>query len=122
MYPGAGGLDMREQRFEASQWEEDETEFDHAGDAGVADSELAVKDGMAEKGRRLSNALVTNIVIPDYAAVMIDAFERLTSEDMEETEIYIQNVYATLFSFRHDSKSRISNMLRTAACQHAAAE
>ena len=59
------------------------------------------------------NTLVTNIVIPDYAAVMIDAFERLTSEDMEETEIYIQNVYATLFSFRHDTRVNL-NMLRTA--------
>ena len=36
--------------------------------------------------------LVTNIVIPDYAAVMIDAFEKLNSEDASETDIYIQNV------------------------------
>ena len=57
--------------------------------------------------------LATNIVIPDYAAIFIDAFERLGSEDMEETEIYIQNVYATLFSFKNDSRVNLS-MLRTA--------
>lgn len=57
--------------------------------------------------------LVTNIVIPDYAAIFIDAFERLNSDDLEETDIYIQNVYATLFSFRNDSRVSLS-MLRTA--------
>ena len=59
------------------------------------------------------HTLATNIVIPDYSAVFIDAFERLSSEDMEETEIYIQNVYATLFSFRNDPRVNL-NMLRTA--------
>lgn len=59
------------------------------------------------------NTLVTNIVIPDYAAVFIDTFERLSSEEMDDTEIYIQNVYATLFSFRNDSRVSLS-MLRTA--------
>ena len=41
------------------------------------------------------STMTTNIVIPDYAAVFIEAFERLTSEELEETELYIQNVYAT---------------------------
>ena len=59
------------------------------------------------------SSMTTNIVIPDYSAVMIRAFERLTSEDMEETEIYIQNVYATLYSFRNDPRANL-NMLRTA--------
>jgi hypothetical protein len=56
---------------------------------------------------------VTNIVIPDYAAIFVDAFERLSTEDLEETEIYIQNVYATLFSFKNDPRVNL-NMLRTA--------
>ena len=56
---------------------------------------------------------MTNIVIPDYSAVFIDTFERLNSEDFEETNIYIQNVYATLFSFRNDPRANLS-MLRTA--------
>ena len=59
------------------------------------------------------NTLVTNIVIPDYAAVFIEAFERLTMEGMEETEIYIQNVYATLYSFKNDPRLNV-NMLKTA--------
>lgn len=59
------------------------------------------------------NTLVTNIVIPDYAAVFIDAFEKINSDEMEETDIYIQNVYATLFSFRNDPRANLS-MLRTA--------
>ena len=59
------------------------------------------------------HSLATNIVIPDYSAVFIDAFERLNSDEMEETDIYIQNVYATLFSFRNDPRASLS-MLRTA--------
>ena len=59
------------------------------------------------------HTLVTNIVIPDYSAVFIEAFERLNSDEIEETDIYIQNVYATLFSFRNDPRSSLS-MLRTA--------
>ena len=59
------------------------------------------------------STMTTNIVIPDYAAVFIEAFERLTSEELEETELYIQNVYATLFSFQNNSRVNL-NMLRTA--------
>lgn len=59
------------------------------------------------------NTMTTNIVIPDYSAVFIDAFDRLVNEQLEDTEVYIQNVYATLFSFRNDSKANVS-MLKTA--------
>ena len=38
------------------------------------------------------HSLVTNIVIPDYSAVFIDAFERLYSDEVEETDIYMQLV------------------------------
>lgn len=57
--------------------------------------------------------MTTNIVIPDYAAVMIDAFEQLVNQPMNDTDIYIQNVYATLFSFKNDSRMNLT-MLRTA--------
>ena len=50
--------------------------------------------------------------------MMIDAFERLTSEDMEETEIYIQKCICNVI-FRHDTRVNL-NMLRTALSQHAA--
>lgn len=58
-------------------------------------------------------ALVTNIVIPDYASVFIEAFERLANGDMEDTAIYIQNVYATLYSFQSNPALN-SAMLQTA--------
>lgn len=52
---------------------------------------------LAEKVDDYANMTV-NIVIPDYAAVMIEAFARLARDEEDETEIYIQNVYAILFS------------------------
>lgn len=58
-------------------------------------------------------SLVTHIVIPDYAAVFLEAFEKLTREGMEDTEIYIQNVYATLYSFQNNPGLNTA-MLRTA--------
>ncbi len=58
-------------------------------------------------------AMTTYIVIPDYAAVMLEAFDRLVNEQMEETGVYIQNVYATLFSFQNDRRRSLS-MLKTA--------
>lgn len=57
--------------------------------------------------------MAVNIVIPDYAAVMIAAFSRLLSEDEDETQIYIQNVYAILFSLKNDPRASIS-LLNTA--------
>ncbi len=58
-------------------------------------------------------AQVTNIIIPDYAAIFIEAFEKLTSEDMDDTEIYIQNVYAILFSLKNDGRANMG-LLKTA--------
>lgn len=58
-------------------------------------------------------AQVTNIIIPDYAAIFIEAFEKLTSQDMEDTEIYIQNVYAILFSLKNDARANLG-LLKTA--------
>lgn len=59
------------------------------------------------------NTMTTNIVIPDYSAIFIDAFDRVVNEQLEDTEVYIQNVYATLFSFKNDPKANVS-MLKTA--------
>lgn len=98
-------------RFELER-EEDETEYDM-----LETPSSRILNWLLRKGwlKRIEdyNTLATNIVIPDYSAIFIDAFERLTSEDMEETEIYIQNVYATLFSFKNDYRVNL-NMLRTA--------
>ena len=92
--------------------EEDETEFDLLETPASRTLKWLLRTGWLKKLEDY-NTLATNIVIPDYAAIFIDAFERLGSEDMEETEIYIQNVYATLFSFKNDSRVNLS-MLRIA--------
>lgn len=92
--------------------EEDETEFDLLETPASRTLKWLLRTGWLKKLEDY-NTLATNIVIPNYAAIFIDAFERLGSEDMEETEIYIQNVYATLFSFKNDSRVNLS-MLRTA--------
>lgn len=98
-------------RFELKR-EEDETEFDMLETPSSRILNWLLRKGWLKKIEDY-NTLATNIVIPDYSAIFIDAFERLTSEDMEETEVYIQNVYATLFSFKNDYRVNL-NMLRTA--------
>lgn len=58
-------------------------------------------------------SMTVNIVIPDYAAVMLEAFFKLTSDEEDETQIYIQNVYAILFSLKNDPRAGVS-LLNTA--------
>lgn len=98
-------------RFEL-QREENDTDFDMLETPASRILNWLIKAGWLKRIEDY-NTLVTNIVIPDYSAVFINAFERLSSDDLEETEIYIQNVYATLFSFRNDSRVSLS-MLKTA--------
>ncbi len=59
------------------------------------------------------SAMTVNIVIPDYAAVFIEAFARLAGEDEDETQVHIQNIYGILFAFKNDPRSNIS-LLKTA--------
>lgn len=59
------------------------------------------------------NAMAVNIVIPDYAAVFVEAFAHLAGEDEDETQVYIQNIYGILFAFKNDPRSNIS-LLKTA--------
>lgn len=92
--------------------EETETEYDMLETPASRILNWLVRTGWLKKIDDYSS-LATNIVIPDYAAVFINAFETLVSQDMEETEVYIQNVYATLHSFRNDPRVNL-NMLRTA--------
>lgn len=58
-------------------------------------------------------SMTANIVIPGYAAVMIDAFGRLSREEEDEAQVYIQNVYALLFSLKNDPRSG-AGLLNTA--------
>ena len=71
-----------------------------------------LRNGWLRKVDDYANMTV-NIVIPDYAAVMIEAFARLARDEEDETEIYIQNVYAILFSLKNDPRSSIT-LLNTA--------
>lgn len=57
--------------------------------------------------------MATNIVIPDYAFLFIDVFEQLSNDDNDSTQVYIQNIYAILYSLRNDPRSSIS-LLNTA--------
>ena len=59
------------------------------------------------------STLTVNITIPDYAAVFIDALERLDNPELEEADLYIQNIYANIYSFYHDPRAGIE-LLRTA--------
>lgn len=92
--------------------EELETELDVLEPLATRILNWLVKAKWLRKLDDYSN-LVTNIVIPDYAAVFIDAFERLSSEDSDDTEVYIQNIYAILFSFNNDKRANVS-LLHTA--------
>ena len=71
--------------------EEDETEFDMLETPSARILNWLIRKGWLKKIEDY-NTLVTNIVIPDYAAIFVDAFERLSTEDLEETEIYIQSL------------------------------
>lgn len=104
--------DMNARKRFKLQWEENETEFDMLETPSSRSLNWLLKTGWLKRIEDYQT-LVTNIVIPDYSAVFIEAFERLSSEDMQDTEIYIQNVYATLFSFKNDSRANLG-MLRTA--------
>lgn len=92
--------------------EEDETETDLLETTASRILNWLLRAGWLKKIDDY-NTMTTNIVIPDYAAIFIEAFERLSSEELEDTEVYIQNVYATLFSFRNNPQVNL-NMLRTA--------
>ena len=104
--------DMNARKRFKLQWEENETEFDMLETPSSRILNWLLKTGWLKRIEDYQT-LVTNIVIPDYSAVFIEAFERLSSEDMQDTENYIQNVYATLFSFKNDSRANLG-MLRTA--------
>ena len=61
--------------------EEDETEFDMLETPSARILNWLIRKGWLKKIEDY-NTLVTNIVIPDYAAIFVDAFERLSTEDL----------------------------------------
>lgn len=55
----------------------------------------------------------TNVVIPDYASIFIEAFQKIEEPGGNDTDLYIQNVYANIYSFYYDKKAGIE-LLNTA--------
>jgi hypothetical protein len=55
----------------------------------------------------------TNIIIPDYSSVFIETIKRISNPDNDEQDLYIQNVYTSIYSFYHDSKAGLE-LLRAA--------
>ncbi len=53
----------------------------------------------------------TNIVIPDYASTMIEAFIAMDHPDSQETDIQIQNIFSNLYSFYYDKKLGIEMLI-----------
>jgi len=92
--------------------EEQETDADLLEPTATRILNWLVRTGWLKKLEDYSEG-VTNIVIPGYAAVFIDAFERLQGEEEEETEVYIQNIYAILFSYMKDPRKN-DRLLKTA--------
>jgi hypothetical protein len=87
--------------------EDQESDIDKTQPPATRTLNLLIKMGWLKKLEDYSQG-ITNIVIPDYSAVMIDAFERLYNENDDEAEVYIRNVYASVFSYLNDSREDIS--------------
>lgn len=92
--------------------EESEDDFDLLEPLSARILNWLLRTGWLRKVEDYS-AMTVYIVIPDYAAVFVDAFAHLMGEDEDETQVYIQNVYAILFAFKNDPRSNIS-LLKTA--------
>lgn len=55
----------------------------------------------------------TNVVIPDYSSIFIEAMRKIEEPTGNDTDLYIQNVYTNIYSFYHDKKAGIE-LLKTA--------
>ncbi len=92
--------------------EETEDDFDLLEPLSTRILNWLLRTGWLKKVEDYS-AMAVNIVIPDYAAVFVEAFSHLAGEDEDETQVYIQNIYGILFAFQNDPRSNIS-LLKTA--------
>lgn len=92
---------------------------DRIVDISADDEELDV-DSMEPMATKILNRLIryswlkrvedytsfkTNIIIPDYASVFIETIKRLSNPDTDEKDLYIQNVYTSIYSFYYDRKA-----------------
>ena len=88
----------------------------------TADDEEQEADNMEPMATKILNRLIrftwlkkvedyssfkTNIIIPDYSSLFIETIKRLSNPDSEEQDLYIQNVYTSIYSFYYDTKAGI---------------
>lgn len=94
-----------------------------------ADEDEQDMDGMEPMATKILNRLIrftwlkkvedyssfrTNIVIPDYASIFIEVFQKLNNPNAGETDLYIQNIYTNIYSFYFDKKAGME-LLKTAS-------
>ncbi len=85
-----------------------------------ADDEEQDTDNMEPMATKILNRLIrfswlkrvedyssfkTNIIIPDYASTFIETIKKVSNPDAEEQDLYIQNVYTSIYSFYYDTKA-----------------
>ncbi len=85
-----------------------------------ADDEEQDTDSMEPMATKILNRLIrfswlkrvedyssfkTNIIIPDYASTFIETIKKVSNPDAEEQDLYIQNVYTSIYSFYYDTKA-----------------
>ena len=93
--------------LEREEWEEPEEDFELPEPLSTRILNWLLRAGWLRKVEDYA-AMTVYIVIPDYAAVFVDAFAHLAGEDEEESQVYIQNVYGILYAFKNDPRSNIS--------------
>ena len=79
--------DMNTQKRIRLEREESETELDLLETTSSRILNWLVKTGWLKKIEDYTS-LTTNIVIPDYAAIFIEAFEKLSSQELEENRTH----------------------------------
>ena len=85
-----------------------------------ADDEEQDTDSMEPMATKILNRLVrfgwlkkvedyssfkSNIILPEYASIFIETFQRLCNPDEDEQDLYIQNIYTNIYSFYYDTKA-----------------
>lgn len=97
---------LAEQRIQLKE-EEIESELERIQPPATRILCWLVKTGWLEKVEDYNRG-ITNVIIPDYAEVFIQSFEKVCKPQEEEAEVYIRNVYASIFSYMNDLRGDIS--------------
>lgn len=91
----------------ALQEEENETDLERVQPPAARTLNWLIRAGWLNRLEDYAEG-ITHIVIPDYAAVFLEAFEQLFREEDDTAEISIRNVYASVFSYMHDAREDLS--------------